>query len=880
MNQQNKFRPTPPRWAVLLLQWLCPADLSNELEGDLEELFSRRVTTTGLRKAKWRYIKDVFSLLKPMIITSKPSPYPKQSHTVMLYNYLKIALRNLTKSPVYSTINVVGLSVGIATTLLISLWINDELSFNKYHRNYERIARVMQHQTYNGTTSTTPATPLPMNQALQNEHGGEFSAIANSSWTEDRTLAFGDKKISRKGNCVEPAFPDMMSLNILKGTASELKNPNTTLLSESTADALFGDQNPINQLITVDNKSHFKVIGIYQDLPHSTEFADISFLLPWAYYLQEEPWVKRSELNWGNNSFLLFVQIAPHVSFEGVNSKIEKIKMRHAKDEARFDPKAFLHPMSKWHLYSEWDNGVQVRGRIQFVWLFGIIGGFVLLLACINFMNLSTARSQKRAKEVGIRKTVGSVRSQLIAQFFTESIMTAVFAFLLAILLAQLSLPLFNQIAGKKITLPWADTQSWFIGFGFTLLTGLIAGSYPALYLSGFKPVKVLKGAGSALVLASGRFAAIPRQTLVILQFTVSITLVIGTLVVLRQIQHAKNRPVGFQTAGLISILMNTPDLKKNADALGKELLQSGAVINIAKSSSPASEVWSTDASFSWPGKDPDQLGDLGTLGITHDYGKTVGWQIKQGRDFTRSFSTDSSAMILNESAARFMGLKQTIGTKVQWNDDKYTIIGIIQDVVTGSPFMPVQPAVFMLKENWTSFLQIRLNPEMNASQALSVIEPVFKKFNPGSPFDYKFASAEYDMKFRSENRIGQLSTIFASLAIFISCLGLFGLSSFAAEQRQKEIGIRKVLGASVTSLWQMLSKDYLILVTIACVIAIPIAFTLMQHWLQQYTYKTTLSWWIFASAILGAVVITLFTVSYQSIRAAMLNPAKTLRSE
>ena len=880
MNRARQNPEVPPRWATILLRSICPAHLANELEGDLHELFDQRKRTIGLRTARLRYVRDVLSLMRPSLMKSKPEKYPNPNHRDMLQSYIKIAFRNLVKNRTYSAINIVGLSVGMTTAILIGLWMWDELSFNKYHQNYDRIARVMQHQTYNGITSTTTATPLPMRAALQNEHAAEFSHIASSSWTEDHILSFGEKKISRKGNCVEPDFPSMMSLRIVNGTAAGLDNPTSVLLSESVAKTLFGDQDPINQTIKVDNKNYFKVTGVYEDFPHGTEFRDVTFLLPWKYFLQEEPWVKRSETNWGNNSFLLLVQLAPNTNFDQVSTKIEKIKSRHAKEEARFKPKAFLHPMSKWHLYSEWENGMPARGRIQFVWLFGIIGGFVLLLACINFMNLSTARSQKRAKEVGVRKAVGSLRSQLIAQFFGESIMVATFAFILALILVQLFLPWFNHIADKQIEFPWGSGRTWMMGLGFTLITGLLAGSYPALYLSGFRPVKVLTAAGSSIRVQAGRYAALPRQTLVIIQFTVSVTLVIGTLVVLRQIQYARDRPAGFDREGLLTVSMNTPDLREHSEALREDLLQTGAVVNMTKSSSPTSEVWSSDASFSWAGKDPNQLGDLGTVGITDEYGRTVNWQVKQGRDFSRQFSTDSLGMVVNESAVKFMGLKSAVGTQVKWNGNQYTIIGVIGDVVTGSPFMPVQPTVFMLREDWTSFIHIRLNTSITTGEAIAKLGPVFKKHNPGSPFEYKFASDEYDHKFRAEERIGQLSSTFASLAIFISCLGLFGLASFLAEQRQKEIGIRKVLGASVADLWQLLSKDFLILVLISCMVAAPIAYYFMHDWLEHYTYRITLSWWIFAAAIAGALLITLATVSYQAVRSALLNPVKSLHNE
>nr|WP_295922382.1 ABC transporter permease [uncultured Dyadobacter sp.] len=793
----------------------------------------------------------------------------------MIRNYLQIAWRNLIKNTVFSSINMIGLSLGMVTAILIGLWLWDELSFNKYHRHYDRIARVMQHQTVNGTTFTSIATPLPMRNALANEFGNHFSHITLSSWTEDHILAFNGNQFTRKGNCVEPDFPEMLSLKMLRGTANNLDDPTSMLLSESVANALFGSDEPINKVIKIDNKHHFKVTGVYEDLPYSTEFRDVSFLLPWKFFLEETPWVKRSEANWGNNSFQLFVAIAPDAGFEKVSAKIEDIKVRHAKEEARADPRIFLHPMSRWHLHSEWENGVPVRGRIQFVWLFGMIGAFVLLLACINFMNLSTARSEGRAREVGVRKAVGSARRQLVLQFLLESVLMAMMAFISALILAILLLPVFNDIADKKIAFPWHNGLCWVVALGFTLLTGIFAGSYPALFLSKFNPVKVLKGA-----VQTGKAAVLPRKVLVVVQFTVSITFIIGTLVVLRQIQHAKDRPTGFERAGLVSIPLNTSELRSNYAVIRQELSQTGAVMEVSESSSPVDEVWSNDASFSWPGKDPDQTGDFGTVGITHEYGKTVGWRFAQGRDFSRRFSTDSLGMVLNASAARFMGIKNPVGLHIQWNNLQYTVIGVIEDVITGSPFTPVHPTIYMLKPEWADFIYVRLNKEMNAHQALTAMEPIFRKHNPGSPFEYKFADDEYDRKFRAEERIGQLASIFTTLAISISCLGLFGLVSFLAEQRRREFGIRKVLGASVANVWGLLSKDFIVLVGIASLLAVPVSYYTLSGWLDNYAYRTELSWWIFGLGIVSALLITLVTVGFQAIRVALLNPVKSLRSE
>lgn len=793
----------------------------------------------------------------------------------MIRNYLQIAWRNLAKNTVFSTINMIGLSLGMVTAILIGLWLWDELSFNKYHQHYDRIARVMQHQTANGTTFTTIATPLPMRNALANEFGNDFSHITLSSWTEDHVLAFGGNQFTRKGNCVEPDFPAMLSLKMLRGTFAHLDDPTSVLLSESVAKTLFSDAEPIGKVIKVDNKHHFKVTGVYEDLPYGTEFRDVSFLLPWKFFLEDTPWVKRSETNWGNNSFQLLVAIAPDAGFESVSAKIGDVKLRHAKEEARSNPRIFLHPMSRWHLHSEWENGVPVRGRIQFVWLFGMIGGFVLLLACINFMNLSTARSERRAREVGVRKSVGSARGQLVLQFLLESVLMAMMAFVSALVLASLLLPVFNDIADKKIAFPWQNGLCWAVALGFTLLTGIFAGSYPALFLSKFNPVKVLKGA-----VQTGKAAVLPRKVLVVVQFTISITFIIGTLVVLRQIQHAKDRPTGFERSGLVSIPLNTSELRSHYAVIRQELSQTGMVTEVSESSSPVDEVWSNDASFSWPGKDPDQVGDFGTVGVTHEYGKTVGWRFAQGRDFSREFSTDSLGIVLNASATRFMGIKNPVGLHIQWNGLQYTVIGVIDDVITGSPFMPARPTIYMLKQEWADFIYVRLDMEKNVRQALAAIEPVFRKYNPGSPFEYKFADDEYDRKFRAEERIGRLASIFTTLAISISCLGLFGLASFLAEQRRREIGIRKVLGASVANVWGLLSMDFIVLVGIASLLAVPVSYYTLSSWLDKYPYRTELSWWIFGLGIVSALMITLVTVGFQAIKVALLNPVKSLRSE
>lgn len=675
---------------------------------------------------------------------------------------------------------------------------------------------------------------------------------------------------------VEPAFPAMFSFKGVKGNvAGGLKDPSSILISASKAKALFGDADPINKVIKLDNKESLTVTGVFEDLPRNSTLYNTKILLAWEKYLTTEPWLKESMTQWGNHSFQAFVELNDHVAFDKTTAKIKNASMVHLKEAQDGKEELVLQPMSNWRLYNEFENGKVIGGRIQFVWLFGIIGVFVLFLACINFMNLATARSEKRAKEVGIRKTVGSLRRQLVKQFLAESMVVAFLALLFALILVAALLPFFNGLSDKEIRLPGGNTVFWIMLLGFTVFTGFVSGSYPAFYLSSFEPIKVLKG-----TFRVGRYAALPRKILVVVQFTISISLIIGTIIVYRQIQFAKDRPVGYSRDGLLTVSMNTPDLYGHYDAIRNDLIATGVVDNMAESSSPTTGVWSNQIGFDWEGKDPSSLPLFGTVAVTQDYGKTIAWQIKEGRDFSRAFVSDSTALILNESAVKLTGIKDIIGKTIRWNETPYTVVGVVKDMVMESPYEPVKPTLFTMRPDWVGIITVRIKPSVAMSAALPKVEKVFKKYNPGAPFEYKFTDEEYARKFSDEERIGNLSTFFAILAVFISCLGLFGLASFVAEQRTKEIGVRKVLGASIFNLWQMLSKDFVKLVIISCFIAIPVAWYFLHQWLQRYTYRTDISWWIFIIAVVGALFITLATVSYQAIKAAIANPVKSLRTE
>ncbi|HMQ88417.1 MAG TPA: ABC transporter permease [Flavilitoribacter sp.] len=793
----------------------------------------------------------------------------------MLFNYLKIALRNLGKSKISSFINIAGLATGMAVAILIGLWIWDELTYDTYHEHYERIAQVMQHQTYNGEIGSQVANPAVMGAEIRNNYGSDFKYVLQSSWNFNHTLAYGDKKLLKPGSYFEPQAAEMLSLKMLAGTRDGLKDPNSILLSESIARSFFGDEDPLDKILKVDNTSTVRVTGVYEDLPFNTSFRDLTYIMPWELYLISNKWVNEMENPWGSNFTQTFVQIADNADMQTVSDKIRDVKMNKVKDfDKRYKPVVFLHPMGKWHLYSEFKNGVNVGGRIQTVWLFGIIGVFVLLLACINFMNLSTARSEKRAKEVGIRKSIGSMREQLVTQFFAESLVVTFFAFAVSLLLVMLILPFFNEVADKQIALPWKNPWFWLVGVAFTVITGLFAGSYPALFLSSFEPVKVLKG-----TFRVGKFPGILRKVLVVLQFTVSVTLITGTIIVFRQIQHAKDRPIGYSRDGLVMTGV-TEELHSHFEALRNELKTAGVIAEMTESTSPTTEVWNTNGGFDWEGKDPNLAVDFPNSGVTPEFGSTVGWEIVEGRDFSREFPTDTSTFILNESAVKFIGFEHPIGSILKWEGKPYTVIGVVRDLLVQSPYRPVRPALWHVAKDSENAVILKINPNKSAREALTAIKTGFDKYDPASVFDFQFVDEQYAQKFGNEERIGKLATFFAALAILISCLGLFGLAAFIAEQRTKEIGIRKVLGASVASVWSLLSREFVVLVFVSCVMATPIAFFLMSSWLEKFDYRQDISWWVFAVAGFGALGIALLTVSFQAIKAAWMSPVKSLRSE
>jgi ABC-type antimicrobial peptide transport system permease subunit len=790
----------------------------------------------------------------------------------------------------HAVLNIAGLSAGMAVTILIALWVVDECSYDKYNPAYDRIARVMQTGTLDGSHYTQSSMPIPLAEDLRTRYGSAFKYVVPAYWARDYVLSTGDgagdkdgaadKKVTLRGRFMDVQAPYLLALRMLEGSRDALKDPSSVLLSVSAVKNIFGAADPMGRIIKIDNRMSVKVAGVYEDLPANSNFSHVNFIAAWKLLLSSnEPDIKPFQTDWGWDATEIFVQLADRAETGHVSTLIRNSTLDHLRgnpEQAAYKPVVFLQPMSRWHLYSDYKDGVNTGGDIRFVRLFGLIGAFVLLLACINFMNLSTARSEKRAKEVGIRKTLGSRRGQLVGQFFSESFMAALMAFVCAIVLVYVALPYFNQVTGKGISITWVNPWFWLAGMGCTLLTGVIAGGYPAIYLSSFRPIKALK-AGFKV----SRLAATPRKGLVVLQFTVSVALIIGVLVVFRQVGFSKSRPAGYDREGLISIPVNTPEASAQLAVLRDALLKTGAITDMAASSSPATAVWLGMAGFDWPGKAPGAQAEFGYVSVTEEYGKTLGWQFMQGRDFSRDFHTDSSGFVLNEAAVKYMGLKNPVGMTIQWEGKPFRILGVIKDMLMGSPYEPVSQVIYHLSGGAdTHFFITRLQPGLPVGEALARIRSVFQKYVPSAPFEYKFVDEEYDKKFASEERTGKLAGFFAVLAVFISCLGIFGMASFMAEQRTKEIGIRKVLGASVVEVWGLLSKDFLVLLGIALCIALPGAYYFMSQWLQQYPYHSGIPWWVFAGTGLGAVVITIAVVSGQSVKAAMANPVRSLKAD
>ena len=790
----------------------------------------------------------------------------------MLKNYLKVAWRHLVQHKGLSFINIFGLAIGMAFAILIGLWIQYETSFDKFHVNRDRVAIVLKNTLFNNQKNTQNSTPLPLYYAMKSEYP-EVKHASRMSWNNDFSLAVGDKKYKRQGIHVDPDFLRMFTFPLVKGSVqTALSDPNAIVITEAVAKALFGSADPINKIIKVNNEYNLKVTGVLKDVPVNSSI-QFDFLAPFERLMAENQFYRDNKSNWGNNFLRNVVELREDVSMSDFSAKIKNLNID--RDNTLKDLYLFLHPLAKWNLYNDFKNWQNTGGKIQYIRLFGAIGIFVLLIACINFMNLATARSEKRAKEVGIRKAIGSLRSQLITQFLAETLLTSLLAFLLALIIIPLVLPLLNDIGFENIEFQFNNIPLLLGALGAAVITGLIAGSYPALYLSSFRPVKVLKG-----LFKQAQSAVVFRKVLVISQFAISVGLIISTVIVFQQIEHAKDRSLGYDTNNLINVSMSS-DLAKNFVPLKADLLNTRYFESVAKASSPLTAIYNSWSDFSWTGKDPNAQQVMDVIMTEWDYEKTVGLKFLEGRPFSNDYKSDSNAVILNETALKMIGYENPIGKTIKNGNQDLKIVGIIEDMLIQDPFKPVNPTVILFNSGAASNnIYLRLKPNVPVRTALATIQPIFEKYNPAYPFEYGFSDEEFARKFRVENQVGKLAAIFAILAIIISCLGLFGLAAFMAERRTKEIGIRKVLGASVINLWSLLSKEFVWLVLAGCLIACPLAYWLMSGWLQGYDYRITINWWIFFAAGVVAIAIALLTVSSQAIKVAIANPVKSLRTE
>ena len=790
----------------------------------------------------------------------------------MLKNFFKIAFRNLWRSKGFSAINIIGLAIGMASAIIILLWIQNEVSYDQFHEKKDRIYEAWNRAKFDGKLMSWSTTPKILARTLEKDLP-EVEQSVRVHWPSNFLFSIGDKRLTVLGRMVDSNFLQVFTFPLIKGNPKTvLQDPSSIAITQTLAIKLFGkNEDPIGKNIKIDNKDNFTVTGILKDPPNNTRF-NFEYLLPWSYVR------KRGEDDnyWGNNSTTTYVLLKPNASLASVAPKMKVLKQKYD-DEAKKDNwQMFLYPISRWRLYSNFENGYETNGgRITFVKLFGIIASFILLIACINFMNLSTARSEKRAKEVGIRKVVGAQKSSLISQFIGESVLLAFLAGIIAIIIVQLSLSGFNDLTAKHLFIPYSSPYFWITGIGFVIFTGFLAGSYPAFFLSSFQPVKVLKGTfkkANALVT--------PRKVLVVLQFTFAIVLIICTIIVKQQIDYAKDREAGYDRNNLIYHFL-TGDIDKNYALIKNELLASNVALSVTKTSAPLTDSWSDGWGQEWEGKDPADRTDFRRYNEDGGLGKTAGLQFVEGRDIDiQKYPTDSLAMILNESSLKVMKFKNPIGQIIKDNCQNWHVIGVIKDFILESPYEPTKPMLIYGPKSWFNVIQIKLNGHNSTAQNLKVAENIFRKYNPEYPFDYKFVDEVYAAKFEDEKRTGTLAGLFAGLTVFISCLGLFGLATYMAEARIKEIGVRKVLGASVTGIAALLSKDFVKLVIISIVIASPIAWFSMHKWLESYNYRIHISWIVFVASGLLAILIALLTVSFQAIKAAVANPVKSLRTE
>jgi ABC-type antimicrobial peptide transport system permease subunit len=786
----------------------------------------------------------------------------------MLKNYLKTAFRSLLRGKGFSIINISGLAVGMASAMLILLWIQNEVSYDRFYKNTDRLYTLYNRDNFSGKLWAWNNTPKIMGPTIKHDFSGVEDVVRFSNVYFLSTV--GDKHFNNQGAFADSGYLNVFDFPLLEGDRGHaLSAPYNIVLTEKFARALFGTADPMGKVVTIDSNANFTVTGVMKDLPPNTSFR-FDYILPWAF-MTHLGW---DDSSWGNNSIYTYVLLKPNVTQASFDARVKNITKSHSTETAE----VFTQPMRRMHLYSKPENGKLVGDRVNTVRLFAVIAAFILLIACINFMNLSTARSEKRAREVGIRKVVGALRAGLIGQFIGESILISIISFAMALGLVLLTLHPFGNLVGKDLSLDFANPTYWLFAIAFILFTGLLAGSYPAFYLSSFRPVKVLKG-----TFTKANALITPRKVLVIVQFTFAITLIICTLIIHSQIRYAQDRDAGYDRSNLI-YTFTQGDIAKHYDAIKHELLDGGSAIAVNKTAGPITQHWSDGWGYRWDGSNKeDEKTDFIQFQTDMDFTKTTGVKLLEGRDIDVSkYATDSNALVLNEAAVKVMRLKHPVGATVsREGEGPWHVVGVVKDFILESPFAKeISPMFIAGPSRWFQVIHIKLNPANATASNLAKVEKIFRAYNPRYPFSYVFVDDAYADKFRGEQQIAKLAALFAGLTIFISCLGLFALATYMAENRVREIGIRKVLGASVTGITALLARDFVKLVGIAFIIATPLAWYSMHKWLENFGYHITIGWGVFLFSGFLALLIALISVGYQSARAAVANPIKSLRSE
>ncbi len=841
-------KSTPPKVALKLLSWFCPDYLYEEIEGDLIQKFNKEIDTIGERNARRRLMWSVICFFRPGIVLRNRIIKPVLN-IYMLANYFKIALRIMVRSKGYSMINVFGLAFGMTGAILLGLWIQNEFSYDQFHPNKDRLYTAWNKQLSNGTIHCWNMTPRVLTPTLNEGFSGVESAVSVAHWNDNYLFRAGEKSVAKNNVAfTDPDFLKMFAFPLLKGDVNHaLENPNSIVLTEKFAKQLFGDKEAFGEAITLSQSGMdipFTVTGILKDLPSNTDF-HFEYLLSWNF--MESNYGKDTQ--WGNNSVTTFVKLKEGASLATLNDEIKDLKKKNTKGEDNTE--LFLYPFTQNHLYSGFENGVQSGGRIEIVRMLGILGACLVIIACINFINLSTARAARRTKEVAVRKVTGAYRQSLISQFLCESLLVAFAAGVISLVAVYVLLPSFNALMNQHLILKFSDYAFWASIVVIIFGVGILAGAYPAFYLSAFQPVKILKG---GLAFASNRNFL--RNLLVIFQFGFAITLIVSTFVVYQQTMFVQNRASGYEKNNLI-YQYNTGDLIKNFQSYKRELIETGTALSVTRTSSPITERVSNTSFISWRGKDPENKKSIERFAVDEDVSKTAGIQIIAGRDMDLSkYPADSTAVLLNETAVTLMGFKDPLGEVIEDNGIQWHVVGVVKDFVLTSPYQKVEPMVLegsqMEKNGMLGVVHIRFNPSNSTKDNLEVISQLNAKYNPDYPFEYHFVDSEYERKFANTQTTLTLTSVFTGLAIFIGCLGLLGLSTYMIESRIKEIGIRKVMGGSVMSIIRLLSGHSMKPILWAIVLFSPGAWFGMNWWLQSFYYRIDISPLIFiASALL-----------------------------